>query len=70
MVNTFGRFFSLGTSLSVSLSLFPVAHTLEHRFMSFQFLKTVGRTPWTGNEPVARPLLTPTQNKRRYISMP
>jgi hypothetical protein len=45
------------------LSLFPVAPTLEHResvkrFVSLQFLnpKTVGRTPWTGDQPVARPL--------------
>jgi hypothetical protein len=32
------------------------------RFVTFQFLnpKTVGRTPWTGNQPDARPL--PTQD--------
>jgi hypothetical protein len=32
------------------------------RFVSLQFLnpKTVGRTPWTGNQPVARQL--PTQD--------
>jgi hypothetical protein len=41
--------------LHLSLSLFLVAPTLEHRasvkrFVSFQFLnhKTVGRTPWMG----------------------
>jgi hypothetical protein len=50
-----------------SVSLFPVAPTLERRasvkrFVSLQFLnpKGVGRTPWTGDQPVARPL--PTQN--------
>jgi hypothetical protein len=43
------------------LPLFPVAPTLEHRtsvksFVSFQFLnpRTVGRTPWTRDQPVAR----------------
>jgi hypothetical protein len=45
-------------------------------FVSFQFLnlKKVGRTPWTGDQPVARPLpthrTTQTQNKRRQTSMP
>jgi hypothetical protein len=48
-------------TLLLSLSLFPVAPTLEHRlsvkrFVSLQFLnpKTVGRTPWKGDQPVAR----------------
>jgi hypothetical protein len=47
------------------LSLFPLAPTLEHRasvkrFVSLQFLnpKTVGRTPWTGDQSVARQLHT------------
>jgi hypothetical protein len=38
------------------------------RFFSFLNLYTVGRTPWTGDQPVARPLpahiTTQTQNKR------
>jgi hypothetical protein len=41
-------------------SLFPVAPTLEHRacvkrFVTLQLLnpKTVGRTPWTGDQPTA-----------------
>jgi hypothetical protein len=40
----------------------------------FQFLNlyTDGRTPWTGDQPVARPLpthtTTQTQNKRKQIS--
>jgi hypothetical protein len=62
---------------SLSLSLFLVAPTLEHsasvkRFVSLQFLnpKTVGRTPWTGDQPVARPLPTETQNKRKQTSTP
>jgi hypothetical protein len=51
----------------VSLSVFPVAATLTHtasvkRVVSLQFLypKAVGRTPWTGNQPVARLLSTQT----------
>jgi hypothetical protein len=40
----------------------------------FLNLYTVGRTPWTGDQPVARPLptrrTTQTQNKRTQTSMP
>jgi hypothetical protein len=51
---------------------------LEHtasvkRFVLLQFLspKTVGRTPWTGDQPVARPLsTTQRQNTRGKTSMP
>jgi hypothetical protein len=42
------------------------------RFFSFLILHTVGRTPWTGNQPVARPpptQRTQTQNKRTKTSM-
>jgi hypothetical protein len=42
--------------------------------LSFLMLYTVGRTPWTGEQPVARPLpvqrTTKTQNKRTQTSMP
>jgi hypothetical protein len=55
------------TSNALSLSLFPVAPTMEHRasvkrFVSLQFLnpRTVSRSPWMGDQPVARPLLTQT----------
>jgi hypothetical protein len=48
-------------------TLFPGAPTLKHRasvkrFVSLQFLnpKTVGRTLWTGDQPVRRPI--PTQD--------
>jgi hypothetical protein len=51
----------------VTFSLSPVAPILEHRasvnrFVSLQFLnlKTVGRTPRTRDDPVAKP--SPTQN--------
>jgi hypothetical protein len=42
-------------------------------FFSFVILYTIGRTPWTGDQPVARPLpthRTQTQNKRTQTSMP
>jgi hypothetical protein len=43
-------------------------------FFSFLILYTVGRTPWTGVQPVARLLPTPrttqAQNKRTQTSMP
>jgi hypothetical protein len=57
----------------LSLFVFPVAPILEHResvkrFVSLQFLnpKTVCRTPWTENQPVARPL--PTQDNTNRIN--
>jgi hypothetical protein len=42
------------------------------RSVSLQFLnpKTVGRTPWMGDRPVARPLPIQTQNKDRQTSIP
>jgi hypothetical protein len=44
------------------------------RFFSFLILYTVGRTPCTGDQPVARSLpihkITQTQNKRTQTSMP
>jgi hypothetical protein len=43
-------------------------------FFSFVILYTVGRAPWTEDQPVARPLpthrSTQTQNKRTHSSMP
>jgi hypothetical protein len=45
------------------------------RFVSLQFLNlhTAGRTHWTGDQPVSRPLptqrTTQTQNKRTQTSM-
>jgi hypothetical protein len=67
-------------NLSWTLSLFPVAPTLEHRayvkrFVSLQCLnpKTIGWAPWTGISPSQGRYLhktTQTQNKRKQISMP
>jgi hypothetical protein len=52
----------------IKLSLSHVAPVLEYRasvkrFVSLQFLnpRTVGRIPWTGDQPVARPLPTQTE---------
>jgi hypothetical protein len=43
------------------------------RLFSFFIFYTIGRTPWTGDQPVARPLpthrTTQTQNKRTQTSM-
>jgi hypothetical protein len=56
----------------ISLSLLPVTPNLEHmvsskRIVSRQFInpKTVGRTHWTGDQPVAKPL--PTQDNTNRI---
>jgi hypothetical protein len=53
--------------------LFPVSPTLESRasmkqFLSLQFLnsKRVGKNPWTGDQPVPRPL--PTQENTNRIN--
>jgi hypothetical protein len=40
------------------------------RFFSVFILYTVGRTPWTEDQSVARPLHTQTQNKNTQIFMP
>jgi hypothetical protein len=48
--------------------------TLASFFFSILILYTVGRTPWTGDQPVTRPLpadrTAQTQNKRTQTSMP
>jgi hypothetical protein len=58
-----------------SIYLGPYTPLLDlGRFCSFLILYTVGRTPWTGDQPVARPLPThrtpQTRNKRIQTSMP
>jgi hypothetical protein len=59
--------------LSIYLMLYSPLLDLGH-FFSFLILYTVGRTPWTRDQPIARPLLTrittQTQNKRTQTSMP
>jgi hypothetical protein len=65
------RSLSLSLSLSLSMALQPFG---PWRFFSFLVLYTVGRTPWTGVQLVARQLpthrMTQTQNKRTQTSMP
>jgi hypothetical protein len=60
-------------SLSLSLSLWLYSPLDLGRFFQFLNLYTVSRTPWTGDQPVARPLptykTTQTQNKRIQTSM-
>jgi hypothetical protein len=62
----------LSVYLSIYLSIYDSTVLLLDlgRFFSFLILYTVGRTPWTGNQPVARPLpkhrITQAQNKRGY----
>jgi hypothetical protein len=62
--------------LSIYLSIYDSAVLLLDlgRFSSFLIIYTDGRTPWTGDQPVARPLpthkTTQTQNKRTQTSVP
>jgi hypothetical protein len=79
----------LSIYLSVCLSIFLSVYLSIHlsacvwlwsplldvdRFSVFLFLYTFGRTPWTGDQPVATPLsthrTTHLQNKRAQTSMP
>jgi hypothetical protein len=62
--------------LSIYLSIYLWLYSPCVLWQLFQFfnLHTVGRTPWTGDQPVARLLpthrTTQTQNKRIQTSMP
>jgi hypothetical protein len=71
----------LSVCLSSCLSIYPSIYLWLYspllglgRFFSFLIFYTVGRTPWTGDQPVARPLpahrRAQTQNKRTQTSMP
>jgi hypothetical protein len=59
---------------SMTISLWPCSPCVTWPFFPFLNLYTVGRTPWTGDQPVARPLptqrTTQTQNKHTQTSMP
>jgi hypothetical protein len=66
---------SFEINLAISLSLIGCTALVDlGRFFSFLILYTAGRTPWVGDQPVARPLptcrTTQTQNKRTQTSMP
>jgi hypothetical protein len=58
-------------SFHLSMALQPLWTLITFQFLN---LHTVGRSPWTGDQPVARPLpthrTTQTQNKRTQSSMP
>jgi hypothetical protein len=64
---------TLNFKMIISLCLYSPVLGLG-RFFSFLILYTVGRTPWTGDQPVARLLpthsTTQTQNKLTQTSMP
>jgi hypothetical protein len=61
----------LSVCLSIYLSILCSPFLNLGRFFSFIILHTVGRAPWTGDEPIARPLFThrttQIQNKRTHI---
>jgi hypothetical protein len=67
--------------LSICLSIYLCCSHLEHRIsvkrlfhFNFLVLYTVGRNPWTGHQPITRPLpihkATQTQNKRTHTYVP
>jgi hypothetical protein len=60
-------------SIYLSMALQPLCWALSDFSVSWS-LYTVGRTPWTGDQPVARPLpahrTAQTQNKGTQTSMP
>jgi hypothetical protein len=68
-------FFEEIRNVLFSLSIYGCTALVDlGRFFSFLILYTVGKTPCTGDQPVARPLpihrSTQTQNKRTQTSMP
>jgi hypothetical protein len=61
--------------LVLDIFLYPFSYTVLLRCRGFSFFfesYTVGRTPWTSDRPVARPLpkymTTQTQNKRTHTA--
>jgi hypothetical protein len=67
----FSCFLSIYLSIYLSVALQPLGPWPLFQFLN---LYTVGRTPWTGDQSVARPLpiyrTTQTRNKRTQTSMP
>jgi hypothetical protein len=65
-------YLSIYLSIYLSMALQSFCGTLP--LFQFLILYTVSRTPWTGDQPVARPFptyrTTRTQNKRTQTSMP
>jgi hypothetical protein len=64
----------LNFTFSLSLFLRLYSPLDPGRFISFLILYTAGRTPWTRDQPVARPLLTQRttqkKNERTQTFMP
>jgi hypothetical protein len=69
MVNLSDLFYKVysGNNLSLSLSLWLCSPLDLGHFFRFLILYTVGRTPWTGDQPVARPLPTHRTTQTRNI---
>jgi hypothetical protein len=75
-------FLKLATTYRVCPPVHPPTHPSIHlsmatqrfvgpwRFFSFLILYIVGKTPWVGDQPVARPLPIQTWNKCIQTSMP
>jgi hypothetical protein len=59
---------TIRTSLQILISLYSFTALLLDlgRFFSFLILYTFGRTPWTGDQPFARPLPTHRINGHRH----
>jgi hypothetical protein len=69
------KHFTICRYIIYSIQLWLDRHLLGlGRFFSSLMFYVVGRTPWTGDQPVARPLpahrATPKQDKRTQTSMP
>jgi hypothetical protein len=64
-------YLSIYLSIYLSMALQPFVGPWP--LFSFLIIYTVCRTPWTGDQPIARPLpihrTTQTQNKRKQTSM-
>jgi hypothetical protein len=73
---TFSRDILIAIAILLMFHSIMAVQSIVGPWLPFQFLSlyTVGRTPWTGDQPVARPLPThrtiQTQNKRTQTSMP
>jgi hypothetical protein len=71
-----GIYLSIYLSLCLSIYLSIALQSLvgPWPFFSFLILYTIGRTPWTGDQSITRPLpthrTTQTQNKRTQTLMP
>jgi hypothetical protein len=74
VANTLMNFNYMGWQCISLLSMAQQPFVWPWPLFSSLILYTVGRAPWTGDQPVARPLpihrTTQTQNKRTQMSVP